>query len=147
MPGLSMILPHLGSILNWEYGKFQLARWSHKVVLFPERTDPTWPEPTTQFSFCVNVVRCPYPNCSPHQQNMCGVPPFHYRFFLCGVPPPNVVLCLCLSILILCLSWNIILAQLVSPSVALPAELVLLDFSGCKHVRWLGHILFQKWDP
>ena len=22
-----------------------------------------------------------------------------------------------------------------------------LNFSGCKHARWLGHILFQKWDP
>ena len=31
------LLPHLGSILdsqlNWESGKFQLARWSHEVVL------------------------------------------------------------------------------------------------------------------
>ena len=23
----------------------------------------------------------------------------------------------------------------------------LLNFSGCKHARWLGHISFQKWDP
>ena len=34
-----------------------------------------------------NVVRCPHPNCSPHQQSMCSVPPFQYMFILCGVPP------------------------------------------------------------
>ena len=28
----------LDSQLSWESGKFQLARWSHEVVLFPERT-------------------------------------------------------------------------------------------------------------
>ena len=36
------IIATLGSILDsqstWESGKFQLARWSHEVVLFPERT-------------------------------------------------------------------------------------------------------------
>ena len=28
----------LDSQLSWESGKFQLARWSHEVVIFPERT-------------------------------------------------------------------------------------------------------------
>ena len=37
---LLCLLPHSGSILDsqlsWESGKFQLARWSHEVVIFPE---------------------------------------------------------------------------------------------------------------
>ena len=37
----------LGSImdsqLSWESGKFQLARWRHKVGLFPERKPPIHP--------------------------------------------------------------------------------------------------------
>ena len=45
---------------------------------------------------------------------------------MCGVPPFNVVLCLTLSTLILGLSSNINLAQLVSSSVALPAQLVVV---------------------
>ena len=44
----------LGSILDsqpsWESGKFQLARWSHEVVIFPERT--TYP-PTDHMDFLV----------------------------------------------------------------------------------------------
>ena len=36
------------------------------------------------------VVRCPHPMCYSRQQSMCGVPPSQYTFFLCGVPP-NVV--------------------------------------------------------
>ena len=50
--------------------------------------------------------------------------------FMCGVPPPplNVVLCLGLSTLNLCLRWNINLTQLISSSVALPAQLVFLLF-------------------
>ena len=38
----------LDSQLSWEYGKFQLARWSHEVVLYSVRTRPT--DPTTQSS-------------------------------------------------------------------------------------------------
>ena len=49
-------------------------------------------------------------------QSMCGVPPSH-NTFLCGVPPPT---------LILGPGWIINLAQLVSSSVALLAELVSL---------------------
>ena len=49
--------------------------------------EPTRPDQTTQLSFSFNVVRCPHPNCSPHQQSMCGVPPSQYIFVLCGVPP------------------------------------------------------------
>ena len=33
----------LDSQLSWESGKLQLARWSHRVVLFLVRTDPTRP--------------------------------------------------------------------------------------------------------
>ena len=47
---LLCLLPHSGSILDsqlsWESGKFQLARWSHEVVIFPEGIThpPTWPD-------------------------------------------------------------------------------------------------------
>ena len=99
------------------------------------------------------VVQCPphpHPNCSPNQKQFklgqvkyvkstgrvkfgwerlffqcCAVYPSFskHTIFLCGVLP-NIVLCLCLSTLILGLSWNINLTQLVSPSGALLAELV-----------------------
>ena len=98
-----------------------------------------------------NVVRCPHPLCSTHQEGMCGVPPFQYKFF-CAVSPP----CNSVPLPHLALSWIlskvenlassslqdeatncfftellgpsliINLAQLVSPSVALPAELVFM---------------------
>ena len=35
----------LDSQLSWESGKLQLARWSHRVVIFLVRTDPTQPDP------------------------------------------------------------------------------------------------------
>jgi len=49
-----------------------------------------------------NVVQCPHPNCSPHQQSMWGVPPFRVYLFtypncsprqesMCGVPPPSTM--------------------------------------------------------
>ena len=66
---------HLGCSAELRIWQVQLARWSHKVVLFPERTNPTRPDPTTQLSFSFNVVRCPKPIYSPHQQSMCGAPP------------------------------------------------------------------------
>ena len=116
---LLSLLPRSGSILdsqkNWESGKFQLARWSHEVVLFPDLDHPPTPHPPTAKLFLsmlcgvptpivppINkvcavsplpsfyVVRCPHPMCYPCQQSMCGVPPSQYTFFLCGVPP-NVV--------------------------------------------------------
>ena len=46
---LLCLLPHSGSILDsqlsWESGKFQLARWIHEMVIFPEGIihPPTWP--------------------------------------------------------------------------------------------------------
>ena len=55
-----------------------------------------------------NVVQCPHPNCSPHQQSMWGVPPppsisFHpsqlfppsREYVLCPPALHNVVQCLC----------------------------------------------------
>ena len=45
-------MPHSGSILDsqlsWESGKFQLARWSHEVVIFPERIT----HPSDHIDFC-----------------------------------------------------------------------------------------------
>ena len=44
---LWVIIATLGSILDsqlsWKSGKFQLAIWSHEVLLFSVRTNPTWP--------------------------------------------------------------------------------------------------------
>ena len=85
-----LVIATLGSILDsqlsWESGKFQLARWSHKVVIFSVRTVHPAGHLTIwmldllgSWNFLgvlfFNVVRCPQPNCSPHQQSMCGVPP------------------------------------------------------------------------
>ena len=45
MGPLLFYIATLGSILDsqlsWESGKLQLARWSHRVVIFLVRTDPT----------------------------------------------------------------------------------------------------------
>ena len=45
MPLIAILGSILDSQLNWESGKFQLARWSQEVGLFPERTNhpPTHP--------------------------------------------------------------------------------------------------------
>ena len=84
-------LPHSGSILasqlSWESGKFQLARWSHEVVLFPDLDHPPTHPQLSFFFLCCAVsppqlflpstkyVRCP--------------PPI---FLCCAVSPPHVLL-------------------------------------------------------
>ena len=77
----------LDSQLSWESGKFQLARWSHRVALFSglDQPPPTHP----QLSFF-----CKYCAVSPPQQSMCGVPPPSICFLsmLCSVPTPFVPL-------------------------------------------------------
>ena len=35
------------------------------------------------------VVPCPHPNCIPHQQSMCAVPPFSIHFSLIPIVPPS----------------------------------------------------------
>ena len=100
----------LGSI--WESCKFKLARSSHKVVLYPERTShPPCHQTSHQpygFSWTDNVwyfVQCPRPSVNmwlnfdvqyPSQivPLFLGavLPPI---IFLCGPPPQNVVVCLC----------------------------------------------------
>ena len=75
-----IVIATLGSILDsqlsWESGKFQLARWSHEVVLFPERTS----HPSTQ----------PYGFSSV---SVCGVPTQVWissqipSIAMCDVPP------------------------------------------------------------
>ena len=62
-----MVIATLGSILDsqlsWESGKFQLARWSHEVVLFSERTT----HPPTIWIFLVEYtplwIVCPHLLC------------------------------------------------------------------------------------
>ena len=95
---------HLGFSAKLRICKFHLARWSNKVVLFPDLDHPKPPtHPQLNFFFLccamsspklflpsTKYVRCPHPMCYSRQQSMCGVPPSQYTFFLCGVPP-NVV--------------------------------------------------------
>ena len=50
------------------------------------RPDQTRADSTTQLRFSLNVVRCPHPNCSSHQQSMCGAPPPSSIHF-CAVSP------------------------------------------------------------
>ena len=82
------VIATLGSILDsqlsWESGKFQLARWSHEVVLFPERTtqhkccatDPPTHSPNHMDFLDRYFVRCPHPI------NECVIK------FSCAVSPP-----------------------------------------------------------
>ena len=156
---------HLDSQLSWESGKFQLARWSHEVVLFSVWTDPTTQSslrtcfffqccavsPPHLFPTSTKYVRCPPlltpivfpikkvcavspPQCSPvplpHSALSWILSRNIWTHFHVRCPHPNVVLCLCLSTLILGLSWNINLAPLLSSRVALPAQLVFLSYWG-----------------
>ena len=72
------------------------------------------------------------PFLSPCSGSLCGVPPSQFTFFLCSVPPqcsfvplPHSSLCWKVKLGIWHFARTINLAQLVSPSVELPAELVL----------------------
>ena len=115
------------------------------------------------------VVRCPHPICSTHQKGMCGVPPFEYKFF-CAVSPPcnsvplaHLALSWILSKVknlarsslqdeaidwlffteLLGPSLIIISAQLVSPRVALPAELVWKYFPDPVNQFGIVHVLLM----
>ena len=110
---ISFIIATLGSILDsqlsWESGKLQLARWSHRVVLFLVRTDPTRPttrrvslkSPISQlllirwssnidgsvsYHVCPLIMSVPNNYVCPHQ--LCLSPP------IMSVPSPHL---LCLS--------------------------------------------------
>ena len=86
----------------------------------PENLFPVVPYPLIKRACAVsppNVVWCPHPNCSHHQEGMCGAPPnivwcphsncspytegmwvspLPVYIFLCGVHTPlSVILCLC----------------------------------------------------
>ena len=118
--------------------------------IFWKNRPPTRPptHPTIWIFLNRYFVRCPHPNCS---RALCGVPTLVWTsdqitsIGMCGVPPPHATLtswtsyffcavpphkCSAFVILdsILESSWMINLAQLVSPSVALPAELVRIFF-------------------
>ena len=104
-----LIIATLGSILNsqlsWESGKFQLARWSHRVALLLWKTTrpPTHPQhlcgvPPCLFHLFYPFVRCPSlciwilcvvltPDWTYDHNFMCGVHPFYSRI-MCGVPTP-----------------------------------------------------------
>ena len=44
--------------------------------------------PHSQYMLSFNVVHCPHPIRSTHEEGMCSVPLFHYKYY-------NVILCLC----------------------------------------------------
>ena len=73
-------------------------------------------------------MRCPSA-CFSNILEFCAVSPPNFEHLTRCCSSLNVVLCLILSTLILGLSWKINLAQLLSSSVALPAQLVFLSFS------------------
>ena len=54
--------------------------------------EPTRPDPTTQFSFSFNVVRCPHPN-SPPINKLSSVPPPSKKFFPTLIVPPIKKVC------------------------------------------------------
>ena len=74
------IIATLGSILDsqlsWESGKFQLARWSHEVVIFSERTY-MWLQLQYMWLQLQHICGC--------SSNICGCsssrPPDHIDFF------------------------------------------------------------------
>ena len=93
LDGWIRLLPHSGSILDsqlsWESGKFPLARWSHEVVIFSDRTgrpaDHMDVRLARKLKFDGSLVLsmlCGVPTpCLFHQQSMCGVPPNRDIFF------------------------------------------------------------------
>ena len=108
----------LDSQLIWEYGKFQLARWSNNVALFSwnhPRTQPTTQPPaahlfltdpmTTGGLFWCAVsppigplfrkyVRCPPPSIGTLFRKYVRCPPLPVYTFSVRCPPLNLVLCL-----------------------------------------------------
>ena len=105
------IFATLGSIfdsqLSWKSCKAQLARWSHEVVLFPERTTHPPIHPPTISIFVSLSVRCVPPSVSVWPTQW----PYQCLLvFPSGASPP-----LCLSVVAKCL--------LVFPSSASPLKI------------------------
>ena len=155
------IFATLSSILDsqqsWKSGKYQLARWSHEVVLKSLDHPPTQPptQPSTELVICTGTRiwgAVSPPLIGPVQKvcavspspigtlfrNMCGVPTSQYTLFLCCVPPSLEQFGSALdseqnweSCKFQVARWS--QAQLVSSSVALLAELVTI-------------LLSSKWD-
>ena len=73
----------LDSQLSWESGKYQLARWSHKVEIFPERKPHCQPSthPPTHPTIWISEL---FFVSGPHEESMCGIPPPSKGFF-CAV--------------------------------------------------------------
>ena len=81
---------HLGfsaKLRIWQVSTCKMEPLSGTIITGPS-TQPS----TELVSF--NVVWCPHPNCCPHQESICGVPPQN-TFFLCDAPPPQCSLMLC----------------------------------------------------
>ena len=81
--GVRRIIANLGSILDsqliWQVPACKMEPRSG-IIFCKNRPDPTDPtdRPASlvkRLAYAFNVVRCPHPNCSSHQQSMCGVPP------------------------------------------------------------------------
>ena len=134
-------LPHSGSILDsqlcWKSGKFQLARWRHeRAVLCSWNHPPTQPPHQLEIHLGMSAklkiwfFQCSVvspPQMCPLIKRVCSVSPLPEDVFSvwCPSPKPNYCAIATLSS-ILDPIRSINLAQLVSPSVALIAELVVI---------------------
>ena len=91
LSGFCLISPATNMLQGWyiatlglHLGKFQLARWSHEVAIFSDRTG----RPPSHLA---TYVFFPIPNAQPSRKYVrC---PSQYLFF-CVVSPPKVVACL-----------------------------------------------------
>ena len=85
----------LGSILDSQLscksGKFQLARWSHEVVLYPDLDHPHTHTPHPQLSFFFLCCAVSPPQLFLPSTKYVRCPPSHLSM-LCGVPTPCVTL-------------------------------------------------------
>ena len=63
----------------WQDSACKMEPRSVTIITDWASQQPTHTAINLPYSF--NVVQCPHPNCSPHQEGMCGVPPLSIVFF------------------------------------------------------------------
>ena len=78
----------LDSQLSWESGKFQLARWSHEVVIFSDRTGHPATQPPDHMDVRL-AKKMEFDGCLI-LSILCGVPTpiAHHINKVCAVSPP-----------------------------------------------------------
>ena len=133
------IFATLGSILDsqlsWESGKSQLARWSHRVVLFSGLDHPPTPHPPTAKLFLILLCGVPtstkYVRCPPllvYVFSRSHLFSSSKKYVRC--PPPNVAFS---DIVVRCPHLNKVCA--VSPLLVYVFSRSHLFFSSKKYVR------------